>query len=274
MATSPGVACITGASSGIGAAFARRLARDGCSLILHGRREGLLRGLAEELARDHGIRADVILADLGEPDGIRVLEERIGATPDLSLLVNNAGYSTLKYFHEEPVDSQEALIRVHILAPVRLTHAAIQVMRARGGGAIINVSSVAGFLIGPGSATYCATKAYLINFTETLHLELRGTGIHMQALCPGFTSTDFHKKLGYDTSGRAFKNFMSADEVVEQSLDDLRRGKVVSIPGLQYKLVALGQRLVPRSLFYAIVKTVQRRQSHKGSGPLANPGGK
>ena len=271
MTTPPGTACITGASSGIGAAFARRLARDGYRLILHGRREGLLRSLAEELARGHGIRSDVVLADLRGPDGIRVLEERIGATPDLSLLVNNAGYSTLKYFHEEPIEGQEALIRVHVLAPVRLTHAAIPVLRARGGGAIINVSSVAGFLIAPGSATYCATKAYLINFTETLHLELQGSGIRMQALCPGFTLTDFHTKLGYDTSRKALKKFMSAEEVVEQSLNDLRRGKVVSVPGLRYRVAAVAPRFIPRRLFYRLVDAVRRAQ--RPGAPLGIPRG-
>jgi len=133
------------------------------------------------------------------------------------------------------------------------------------------VSSVAGFLIGAGSATYCATKAYLINFTETLHLELQGTGIRMQALCPGFTLTDFHRKLGYDTTTEAFKAFMSSDAVVEHSLKDLQRGRVISVPGLKYRLVAMGARLVPRSMFYFIVKNVQRSQVHRASFPVSRP---
>lgn len=268
MTPRPGTACITGASSGIGAAFARRLARDGYDLILHGRREALLRSLADRLARDHGIQTEVLCADLASKDGVRNLEERITKAPTLSLLVNNAGYSTIRYFSEEPIDGQEALISVHVVAPIRLTHAAIPVMRARGGGAIINVSSVAGFLIGPGSATYCATKAYLINFTETLHLELQGTGIRMQALCPGFTLTDFHKKLGYDTTSRAFDKFMSAEDVVEQSLDDLRRGKVVSVPGLQYKVAAVAPRFIPRRLFYRIVELFGKSKRAKAGLPI------
>jgi uncharacterized protein len=266
----PGTACITGASSGIGAAFARRLARDGYDLILHGRREALLQSLADQLARNHGVRTEVLRADLAAADGVRIVEDRIAHESHLSLLVNNAGYSTIKHFSAEPIDGQEALIRVHVVAPTRLTHAAIPAMRARGEGAIINVSSVAGFLIGPGSATYCATKAYLINFTETLHLELEGTGIRMQALCPGFTLTDFHKKLGYDVSSGAFKNFMSADAVVEQSIKDLRRGKVVSVPGLQYKIAAVAPRFIPRRVFYRIVELFSASKRAKGGLPLGN----
>jgi hypothetical protein len=264
----PGTACITGASSGIGAAFAHRLARDGYDLILHGRREVLLRNLADQLARDHGIQTELLCADLASTDGVRNVEERITRASDLSFLVNNAGYSTIKYFSEEPIDGQEALIHVHVVAPTRLTHAAIPIMRARGGGAIINVSSVAGFLIGPGSATYCATKAYLINFTETLHLELQGTGIRVQALCPGFTLTDFHKKLGYDTTSEAFNNFTRAEVVVEQSLDDLRRGNVVSVPGFPYKVAAVAPRFIPRRLFYRIVEMFGKSKRVRGGLPL------
>jgi hypothetical protein len=266
MSPKHGTALITGASSGIGAAFARRLAPEGYDLILHGRREELLRLLREELVREHGIRAEVICAELSRPDDLRTLEDTIRSTPDLSILINNAGYTTLKLFHEEEIEGQEALIRVHVIAPIRLTHAAIPVMRTRGEGAIINVSSIAGFLIGSGSATYCATKAYLINFTETLHLELRGTGIRVQALCPGFTVSNFHRKLGYDTKNEAFRSFMPAEDVVAISLRDLRRGKVVSIPGLRYKVVGAVSRLIPKPWFYALVQNVQEsRRKHGGA---------
>lgn len=271
MPTKSGTALITGASSGIGAAFARRLAREGYDLVLHGRRAELLQRLRDELVRDHGIRAEVVCAELSRSEDLHILEAKVRDTPDLSLLVNNAGYSTLKFFHEEDVEGQDALIRVHVIAPVRLTHAAIPIMRAHNDGAIINVSSIAGFLIGSGSATYCATKAYLINFTETLNLELKGTGIRVQVLCPGFTVSDFHRRLGYDTKSEFFRSFMRAEDVVDVSLRDLRRGKVVSVPGLRYKLVAVASRLIPRPWFYALVHSVQESRRKRSGEPGSAP---
>jgi short-subunit dehydrogenase len=261
---SPGTACITGASSGIGEAFARRLASAGYSLLLHGRREELLTALCDNFRRQFGIRAEYLLAELSHPDELRAFEDRLKRTPDLSMLVNNAGYATIRQFSEEEIDGQEALIHTHVTATVRLTHAALSGMLVRGAGTIVNVSSVAGFLNSPGSVTYCATKAYLISFTESLHLEVGGRGLRLQALCPRFTRSDFHSRLGYDTSGDFFKRFMSAEEVVDISLHDLRRGKIVSIPGLQYKVAAFLPHLLPRRLYYWIVL---KRQGYKTKKP-------
>jgi hypothetical protein len=273
MTPNPGIALITGASSGIGAAFARRLARDGYDLLLHGRREALLSQLRDELTAAYGTNIRIILAELSDPAGVRKLEEIIPETPALSMLVNNAGYSTLRFFEHEDRDRQQRLVDVHIVAPLRLMHAAIPVMRARGGGSIINVSSVAGFVVGPGSATYGATKACLTNLTESLHIELQGSGIRVQALCPGFTISDFHQRLGYDTTAEFFRGFMSADEVVDTSLRDLKRGKVVSIPGLRYKMAALLSRSLPRRLMYRAASAVRRRQRAQGGlhDPHADP---
>lgn len=243
-------ALITGASSGIGAAFARRLAAEGYNLILHGRREELLRSLARQLGERHGIQASVQCAELSDADQLSNLERVVRGTHDLALLVNNAGYSRLDEFHEDDIDQQEAIIRVHVLASVRLAHAAIEVMKRSGRGAIINVSSVAAFTPAPRNATYCATKAYLTAFSESLHLELREHGIRVQALCPGFTRTDFHDRMGIDTTQPAFRHFMAPDVVVEASLRGLRRGTVVCIPGIVYQLAAFGARLMPRRLYY------------------------
>ena len=248
-----GTAVVTGASSGIGAAFARALAREGYNLILHGRREDLLRELCVELREIHGIHAEYLVADLGEGEGLRRLEERIRQTSTLALLVNNAGFGTTEEFREADIEQQEAMIRVHVLASVRLAHAAIPAMLTRRQGAIINVASVAGFMISPANVTYCATKAYLINFSESLHLELRASGIRVQALCPGFTTTDFHQRLGYDMSDRIFRYFGTAESVVEDSLKALRRGKVICIPGVHYRLMVQAVRFIPRWLFYRLV---------------------
>ncbi len=268
MTAHPGIALVTGASSGIGAAFARHLAGEGYDLILHGRREDALRRLGDELAAVHGVSSQVVLAELSDPEGVARLETRIAATPALSMLVNNAGYTTVLDFEQEDRDEQERLVRVHVVAPLRLMHAAIPVMRARGGGSIINVSSVAGFLVGPGSATYCATKACLTNLTETLHIELRGSGIRLQALCPGFTVTDFHRRAGFDTGGEFFRGFMNVDDVVGISLKDLKRGKVVSVPGARYRVVAVLSRWVPRWLMYRVARIVTNREHAAGGRPM------
>ncbi len=266
-----GTALITGASSGIGAVFARRLAEEGYDLILHGRREVPLAQLRDELAAAYRISSRIVLAELTDPAGVLRLENIIAETPTLSLLVNNAGYSSPHYFEHEDRDGQERLVRVHVIAPLRLMHAAIPVMRARGGGAIINVSSVAGFLVGPGSATYCAAKACLTNLTETLSIELRGSGIRVQALCPGFTVTDFHRRQGFNTDAKFFKGFMSADDVVDASLRDLKHGKVVSIPGAKYKVVGVLSRWIPRRLMYRAARIVRQRQREEGGPPFLPP---
>jgi short-subunit dehydrogenase len=254
----PKTALITGASSGIGAEFARQLSPRGYHLILHGRREDLLKNLCHDLHREYGVHTEYVLAELSDPAGIRLLEERIRAAPELEVLVNNAGYSTLRRFHEEDLDGQEDLIRVHVLASIRLAHAAIPGMLKRGGGNIINVASVAAFTPAPGSLTYCATKGYLVSFSESLHLELRELGIRVQALCPGFTTTDFHRRMGVDTSHHSFRRFMTAEKVVRASLKGLRKGSVLCVPGIQYKIAVLAVRVFPRPLYYAIVRFASR----------------
>jgi uncharacterized protein len=248
-----GTAVVTGASSGIGAVYARRLAARGYNIIAHGRREELLRFLCGELRERYNVRADYVVAELSDHAQLASLERTIRDTPDLAFLVNNAGHGTMLTFHEESVQSQDGMVRTHVNATVRLTHAAIPAMLSRGSGTIVNVSSVAGFLISPGSAIYCATKAFLNSFSESLHLELRGTGIRVQALCPGFTTSDFHKRLGYDTTQPSFRRFMPAERVVDASLVALERGTVVCIPGWQYKFAALAGRWMPRRTLYRIV---------------------
>jgi hypothetical protein len=256
--TSTRTAVITGASSGIGAAFARELAREGYALILHGRREHLLSSLCTELRETCGVHAEYLLAELSEEEDLRRLESKIRETPTLDILINNAGYSTLRHFDQEDIEDQERLVRVHVIATMRLAHAAIPVMHRRGGGSIINVSSVAGFMFGAGSVTYCATKAYLVTFTEGLHQEVRGMGIRVQALCPGWTRTDFHARTGEDTSASA-RLFMSPEAVVSASLKGLRRGQVVCIPGIVYKASVLAFRLLPRPILYRVVAAVRSR---------------
>ena len=264
-------ALITGASSGIGAEFARQLAPRAYHLILHGRREDLLKNLCQDLHRQYGVHTEYVLAELSDPAGIRLLEKRIRAAPELEILVNNAGYSTLQRFHEEDLDGQEDLIRVHVIASVRLAHAAIPGMLNRGGGHIINVASVAAFTPAPGSLTYCATKGYLVSFSESLHLELRDLGIRVQALCPGFTRSDFHSRMGVDTSQRSFRHFMTAEKVVRVSLNGLRKGSVLCVPGIQNKIAVLAVRVFPRPVYYAIARYASRLNPTRKKGLEREP---
>lgn len=247
-------ALITGASSGIGAAFARKLASMGYDLVLTGRREKLLEDLCAKLSTRHGILAGYMIAELADESRLREIEDTIRRMPNLRILINNAGYTRLELFAEDSIDAQVDMIKVHDIAAVRLTHAAIPVLRTHNWGAVINVSSIAAFLIGARNLMYDATKGFLLSFSSSLHLELGGTGIRVQALCPGFTRTDFHAKLGYGPEHPIFRQrrFMSADKVVQASLACLERGKVICIPGRRNRRIAFICKRMPRKLFYLL----------------------
>ena len=176
---------ITGASSGIGATFARKLARD-YDLLLVARREDKLQELAAELRSVHQTRIEITVADLANPADVAVLAERLAKEPSLGMLVNNAGFGTKGRFWEATLASQEDMHQVHVMATMRLTHAALGNMVPRNQGAVINVASVAGFVRGPGAVSYCATKSWINIFTEGLYVELKGMGseVVVQALCP------------------------------------------------------------------------------------------
>jgi uncharacterized protein len=268
------LALITGASSGIGAAFARRLAAAGYDLVLVARRRGRLEGMSEALGREHGARAEILAADLtGEADLARV-EERIAAAGSLEVLVNNAGFGTRGRFAETDVVSQDRMHRLHVLAAVRLTHAALPGMIARRKGSVINVSSVAAFAPNPGNVSYCATKAWMNSFTEGLYLELRSAGspVRVQALCPGYTVTEFHAAMGAGWDHVPAGWWMSAEDVVDASLRGLARGKLVVVPGLRYKSYAFVTRLLPRFLLHTLIVRFGRRfRADRGDGD--GPGG-
>jgi short-subunit dehydrogenase len=236
---SASVAAITGASSGIGAEYARQLAARGWDLLLTARREDRLQALADELVDRHGIRVDTLPADLAEPDGLRIVEDRLASTERLGMLVHAAGFGTLDGFETKDVDFSVAMVHVHDIAAIRLTHAVLPGMRQRGSGVIIHVSSVAAFASGPSNVVYGATKAFLNSFCEGLQDELSGSGVRVQALCPGLTHTEFHDTGEYRNFNRARiprSIWMTAEEVVTESLHALGTDDVIVIPGLKNKL--------------------------------------
>ncbi len=237
---------VTGASSGIGETFARKLAARGFDLILVARRTDRL----DRLARELPAHAETLSADLVTEAGLRATEHTILQCGRLEMLVNNAGFGTLGRFWEAEFAGQEDMHRLHVLAVMRLSRAALTGMVSRARGAIVNVSSVAAFSQSPGNVSYCSTKAWMNSFTEGLDVELQSvrSPVQVQALCPGFTVTEFHDTLGIDRRDIPGFLWMTADEVVETSLRSLGRRKVIVIPGWKYKVAAGLMRHLPYAI--------------------------
>lgn len=246
--TERGLAVVTGASAGIGREFADQLAARGYDLLVVARGRGRLEELAAALAPRHGVRVEVLAADLSREDGIGRAADRIAGGEPV-LVVNNAGFGTTGTLARADPGRQEDMVRLHTLAPLRLSLAALPGLLRRNAGGIINVSSVAAFLASPGSVTYCATKAYLTVWSEGLAIELKDTGVRVQALCPGFTYSEFHQRMGAPRRRAPAFMWLSAREVVSASLRALDRGgPAVCIPGWQYRAIVGALRLLPRGL--------------------------
>lgn len=241
------LAVITGASSGIGAEFARQLAPDHQSLWLIGRREEKLEQLAADLRSKYKVEARVMLRDLSDEAVINQIAQELEEQTELRTLINNAGYARDGEFHQLGWQVHKELMNVHVDATLKLTHSALKPMSANNRGSIINVSSVASFFPTPLSPLYAPTKVFIRNFSETLAVKYKERNINIQALCPGFTVTDFHEKLGLDPKSfykkKGLQKAWSAEYVVRESLGDLEKGRVVSVPGWNYKLIVM---LIPR----------------------------
>jgi short-subunit dehydrogenase len=247
-------ALITGATSGIGAEYARRLASYGYDLIVTGRRSEKIHALANELSQSNGSDVEVYIVELS--DSVQV-DDLIGKIKDrkIDLLVNNAGFGTTGLFHQEPFDHYENMVAVHILAHMKIIYAILPKMIEKGSGAIINVSSSGAFLPSPKTVTYSGTKAFLVAFTESLHLELEGTGVQVQVVCPGLTKTDMHTRLGIpeeDTADWGPFKWISPREVVECSMRCLKKKRVLCLPGRLNGMQVFMRRLVPESLYYKV----------------------
>lgn len=254
MAVNP-IALITGATAGIGAAFARQLASRGYDLVLVARDGGRLGALANTLAREYRTDAVVLDADLSTVVGCAVVEERLGSEHrPVDLLVNNAGSSLNQSFLASGADDEERLLRLNVVAVLRLTHAALPLMVARGAGSVINVSSVSGFAAVMAGSTYPASKSWVTNFSESVDLLVRPLGVRVMALCPGYTRTEFHARQGIDISNMPDWLWLDADKVVRDGLRDLRGGRSVSVPGWRYKIAVSALRHAPRGLIHRLAR--------------------
>jgi short-subunit dehydrogenase len=246
-------ALITGPTSGIGNAFARRLASDGWDLVLVARDSARLDRVAADLRAASGVEVETFPADLAAESGRNAVAERLADDErPVDLLVNNAGMAGPGSLLLSDFGAEDAALSVLVRAVLQLSHTAVRAMAARGHGGIINVSSVAGYVP---RGTYSASKAYVTNFTESLAEEARGTGVRVVVTCPGFTRTEFHARAGFETDSIPDFLWLSADRVVDDALDALRRGRVVTVPGLQWKvIVAAAKHLPVRSITRATRK--------------------
>lgn len=250
-------ALITGPTSGIGAAFARRLAAEGYDLVLVARDRQRLAQRSAELSQRYGISAEVLPTDLANSSERQLLEQRLRTGDPVDLLVNNAGFGTAAEFVEADIEHLQAQLDVNVTSVLRLTHAALPAMVRAGRGTVINVSSVASVLP-MRSATYSASKAYVTMFSEGLAVALAGTGVRVLALCPGFVRTEFQARAGLDRMAIPSALWLDADAVVRDCLADLWRGRTISVPDRKYQVLMGLVDVLPRSLVRRFAGRLQR----------------
>ncbi|MEY2990278.1 MAG: hypothetical protein RLZZ163_1194 [Actinomycetota bacterium] len=237
-------ALITGPTSGIGQGFTRALAQQGHDLVLVSRDRARLQALAEEMQRTFGVAADILTADLTERGDIETVAQRL-RDDQIDVLVNNAGFGVKGGFLDTTVKQEQQMLDVLVTAVMQLTHAAVPGMVERGRGYLFTVSSVAGWITG---GTYSAAKAWATVFTESLAIELAGTGVRPVAVCPGFTHTEFHQRAGMEMDAVSGWMWLDVEGVVSQALRDARAGRVISVAGTQYKALSSLLRVLPRPL--------------------------
>jgi hypothetical protein len=266
-------ALVTGASSGIGESFARLLAAGGSDLVLVARRAERLNDLAAKLRDEHKVDVTVLPADLTTAAGMDAVAARLNGSPGwpgspgspgspgggtpIELLVNNAGRSARGNLADQPPEIVDAQISLNVMALARLARAAVGGMVERGHGGILNVSSMAGFTASPGSSVYGATKAFVTSLSESMHTELTGTGVHVTALCPGLTRTEFHEANNVELGYLPKLAWLDADDVARAGLDAVAEGRAVVVPGVQYKLAAGATRLLPRGALRRMTRLVR-----------------
>jgi short-subunit dehydrogenase len=249
-------ALVTGATAGIGESFTRLLAHNNYNIVLVARDLPRLNERALQLQAQYKVQTHIIQADLSTDAGCLTVEKYI-ASNQIEVLINNAGFGINKAFTMSALDSEQQLLDVLVRTPMRLMHVALPLMKQRNKGVVINVSSVASFIAG---GTYSASKSYLTVLSESLHTELAGTDVKISALCPGFTRTEFHQRGHMSMKGLPNFMWLDSDALVAKAWSDAIKGKAVSIPGWQYKLLVFVIQRLPRSTVRRVGMNVRRKQ--------------
>jgi len=254
------LALVTGASAGIGNAFAHGLAQRGYDLVVVARDTARLDALAKELEGANDATTEVLTADLSDVGQLATVEARLAdADRPVELLVNNAGFGTAGHFKDLPLDREVQEIALNVVALTRLTHAALPNMVERRAGGVLNVASIAAYQPTPGNATYGATKAFVHSLSQGIHEELRGTGVNCMVLCPGFTRTEFQQRAGVDSSGVPDFLWQEASTVVDFALKAFAKGKAVCVPGSLNRATAGFSATVPSGVSRRIAGVIVKR---------------
>lgn len=250
-------ALVTGASSGLGAVFARHLAARGANLVLAARRTDRLEQLASELGARHGVATRVVTVDLARPESAAELfRQTEGEGQRVDVLINNAGFGNFGEFLALPWELTAQELQVNVVTLTELTWRFAQAMRARGVGYVLNVSSMGAYSPAPTYATYSAGKTYVRNFTEAVAYELRGSGVRLTSVCPGFMTTEFHRVAEHELPSLTRLSAISADHTVRAALNALFRGRRNIIPGLLYKVTCFLMETAPRALVFPVMRRV------------------
>ncbi len=249
-------ALVTGATVGIGESFARLLASKNYNIVLVARDLSRLNERATGLTTTYGVQTLVIQADLSTDIGCATVEKYI-AEHEIDVLINNAGFGINKAFTVSELKDEQALFDVLVRTPMRLMHVALPGMKVREKGVIVNISSVASFIAG---GSYSAAKSYLTVLSESLHTELAGTKIHVSALCPGFTRTEFHQRGRMSMKGLPSFMWLDADRLVAKAWSDALKGRAISVPGWQYKVLTFVIGIAPRTLVRRLGMSVRVKQ--------------
>ena len=254
--TGRGTALVTGASSGIGKAYATWIASKGYDLVITGRREDLLEKVADDLKDRYHVSVKTIIAELSDDKDLKALLKTAAGMKDIVFLVNNAGYSSGEEFWKSQLDQHLKMLNVHVVATLKLTYAVLPQMISNRRGTIINVSSLGAFTPAPGNTIYSGTKLFLNTFTESLYMEVKKYGIKLQCICPGYTYTDFHHRqhMSDNPGTKKILKWMEPETVVEKSMKALDRNLIIYIPGWMNHVLIDISRVIPRKVYYKIME--------------------
>lgn len=257
-------ALITGATSGLGLAYATWFAAKGYDLIITGRRKEVIEKRAEEIRNRYNSSVSVVLVDLAEEGGVKTLLGYLEGR-DIHVLVNNAGFGFSTEFANTDIEGLKRLIYLQTSAVAEITHYVLKKMKTEGQGSIINISSDGAFAVVPKNVTYAAAKRFIVTFTEGLHMELKDTGIQVQVVCPGFVDTDFHENNGMpiEKTRKGMFAFRKPEEVVVESMKDFEKGRVICVPDRAGKIVKALADYMPRGMYYRFVGSFADKKLRK-----------